>query len=418
MGNIKEKKTRPDNLYVKTISESEAVEALKSAGRSGTKYNTLRQELDLAWVDYKDDQETVIRFRNDENDITKDINLVTALEKKRKDGAPLTENEEQALALMSSEQLKAAREGVRDERIKVDTRKETFSKKIDRLQKAIEECKEQNSSTLVWQENGVWKKKWKCASEMASKIQSHKRPSEDVAKDFVEMLITPDGLLNIDYDRSTKIIREYKNIFRSGEGDYDLLVSILDDAEMKKEHLSREALAAMCYEALKEEYQREYVKTVEGVIKTNKTKKFEFQLPALYKARVEAVKTSKNGFNKNKPKKQNFGYGRFQNGKNRNLDRSRGGFTSRGQRGSYNRSYNNNNNRGNFNNRGNYFRGNNSRGYGYSNRGYGQNRGYNNFSQRGNYRGRGNGSYGNRPSWGNNRLQQPPKPEPEMKWGK
>ena len=114
--NAKEKKIRPDNYYVKTISQEEAEFCLREAGPSGSKYNTLKQELELAWSDYKEDHNSEIELRNEEERIAGDMELVTTLESKRKAGViPLTENEKKALAILTPEQLKAAHEGVRDE---------------------------------------------------------------------------------------------------------------------------------------------------------------------------------------------------------------------------------------------------------------------------------------------------------------
>ena len=46
----------------------------------------------------------------------------------------------------------------------------------------------------------------------------------------------------------------------------------------------------VCYESLSEANQRKYTHVVEKLIKPNKKKKYEFQLPALYTARVAQVK--------------------------------------------------------------------------------------------------------------------------------
>ena len=309
---------RIDNSYVKTIGQEEAMEFFEKAGPTGSKYNTLKTELDLAYEDLRTEQMTMQKLREDEAQILEDQAVVTALEKKKSDSPlAITSEESEVLRSMNSAQLAAAYEAARDERIRVDGRRETFSKKIARLTKELEECRAKTNSTQVWCENGVYKKKWVHASDESSALQSHKRTRVEIGREFASMLVTADGLLAIDYEKSLAKIKEYRGIFDSGSQDYDLLNSIVEEIEEGKEHISRESFSMVCYESLSEANQRKYTHVVEKLIKPNKKKKYEFQLPALYSARVTQVKAD----GKNNPNKTafkgNLGQGKSRGAPNR-----------------------------------------------------------------------------------------------------
>ena len=172
------------------------------------------------------------------------------------------------------------------------------------------------------------------------------------------MLVTPEGLLTLDYDKSLKKIRDYRDIFEEESQDYKLLNKVVRGCEEGKEHMTRENFANVCYEALSETNQRKYQYAVENLIRSNKKKKYEFQLPALYSARLAQVKTDgktgqgkgnfkpnvssmKRGTNRfQRPFQRKFGNTRFNNwGQNRpqgnQTTRQRGNSFFRGGRGQF-----------------------------------------------------------------------------------
>lgn len=332
----KEAKKRPNNEYIKTITQEEAMAFFENTGAYGQKYHTLKQELDLAYEDLQLELSTMTTLRDEEKDMVKKLNLLKGIEKKKKDGLNLDKDEADCVAKMSSRKFLKIIEKVRENRIKVDKRKEEFSKKVARLEKELEENRHQNANTQVWKEGGVWKKRWTHASDEASKWQSHKKSNHDIGKDFAEMLVTPDGLLNIDYEKSMAKIKAYRDIFPYDGDDYRLYSNIMKDLEDIKTHCSRQAFAARCYEGLDKTNQRTFMSVVETIIMVNKTKKQEFQLPALYSARVNQIRESGN----NPKRPTNNKTGAFKKNKNKMRpnfqgQRKNGGQFFRGGRGSF-----------------------------------------------------------------------------------
>ena len=332
----KDLKRRPDNYYVKTITSAEAQTYMAKAGPVGSRFNTLKTELNLAYEDLKTDQEAVLAMRSEEAALLRDYNAVSKVEEKQALGLmALTDEETKVLnSPMNAKALKASFESVRDDRIRLDARRETFSKKIARLEKEISDCRDLNSSTQVWQENGVWKKKWRHASEEAGKYQNHRKSNEEIGQEFTQMLVTPSGLLSIDFDKSLEKIKAFRGIFDFGSPDYDLLSTIISDIEDDKEHITRERLATLCFESLTEQNQRKFTQAIDGIIKTNKKKKYEFSLPALYSARARQAAQDGKG---KPPARPNKPYKKVYNKRFTGNTRGRGTYRGRGgNRGSYN----------------------------------------------------------------------------------
>ena len=121
-------KKRPNNEYVKSISTKEALEFLENAGPVGNRYNTLKESFELNWEDFRTEQAQEVKLRKEEKFLQEGQAMLAAAKlKAQNDPSKLTEDEQEALKGLSEEQISKALEGVREQRIKVQRRKEEFS---------------------------------------------------------------------------------------------------------------------------------------------------------------------------------------------------------------------------------------------------------------------------------------------------
>ena len=400
---IKDKKSKAmyNNGYVRRITAEEAAKEMGTAGDYGPRCAQLQADLDQTWKDLAFEQENYNEWMKKE-------------EEYRQTKAQLKKwNEENALGQISdlgTNCLNAIEgnpfdtdmliQNARDKRLKSQKTKDEFLKRVETLRKEIMLIKSKQGSNVVYKDaSGMHCMKYGSASNEAAELQSLKRDPRLVARDYCTMLASCDGLLKISYERSLPLVKEYQECFAVGSRDFELMNKVLYRLEKEKSIMSREQFAALCWETLSKENQREHV-LAKRVIDADTESRYEFSLPADRERRMKKLESDKKlpGQIRRREEVKKIEEIRRYNNLVNPRGRGRGSFRFNQQRRSFSTPFYQN--RGSFRGRGTQ-RGRGSRGN-YRGRSFGQ--GGNNYSQGSNFQStgyQGNNNY-NRPPIHNN----------------
>ena len=281
------KNSKPDNKYCRGITEVEANRLIREAsGQKAANYDTMVRDIEQAWADYKRENLNYDKLLKDEQEIEAYHDRYKNLVNKANSGGVLNPEETNVVNNMNTLRFEAWLGRVRESRMASQKLKTSLRSVKDTLTKEAATIRAECGTTLVWQQNGKWYTKYAQAPDDSG--QSNKRQKETVAREYVEMLTTPEGLQHLDFDAAIELVKEYRDVFPYEHQQNKVLSLAVQKIEKQRSYVSRKTFAEYCYETFEQEIQWDFNQNIKNMM-LNKDQKYELTLPACRGERIKQL---------------------------------------------------------------------------------------------------------------------------------
>ena len=274
--------------YFSIITEAEAKERQLAIGLDDDELGLVTRQRDIALnlQDYRREAQKETALRTNQNNCEEMIikfDEATELNKINPDG--MTDEQLVILKTFNKKKLEALLLKFTTDRLNCSKAKLAYRKLVDEDRKEVSKQRDTNSGAIWKNKEGFWVETQTMAPSFIS--QPTRRDEQEVAREYVNLMVKPEKVRALDFEKVITLVREYYECFTSGAM-FRLLGNTIKRLEKDKHGMTRSLLAETIKPTLTRENQLLYEQAKSAVF-SSKEGSYEMNLPALATPRAKKV---------------------------------------------------------------------------------------------------------------------------------